>query len=141
MVRNCQLEQPAEDTLVPPLWGKRGGICVFLIFSRGCTRRNVLFHVETCQHVEMTNQLTRPQTADFRSRHKINPRPIRYVSDTASEGGWQSREYHVHLSSRERAVIIEIFRALFSRHQRPSGFNQTPGRRPPHATGRRVNTR
>ena len=42
----------AEDTLVPPLWGTREqNVCFFrIICSRCCTRRNLRFHVENCQH-------------------------------------------------------------------------------------------
>ena len=36
--------------------------------------------------------------------------------------------------------VIEIFCRLFSTHQPPNVFYQTPGRRPPHITGRHVNT-
>ena len=53
-------EKPAEDTLVPPPWetGKKY-ICFFrIICSRCCTRRNLRFNVENCQHVDQ-EQLTR----------------------------------------------------------------------------------
>ena len=59
---NYSKKKPAEDTLVPPLWGTRGGMfCFSRIFcARCCTRRNLnlRFHVENCQHADQ-KQLTR----------------------------------------------------------------------------------
>ena len=49
-----------KDTLVPPLWGTREKKVCFsrIICSRCCTRRNMRFHVENCQHADR-KQLTR----------------------------------------------------------------------------------
>ena len=56
---NYSKKKPAEDTLVPPLWGKRGEVFFLrIICSRCCTQRNVRFHVENCQHADQ-KQLTR----------------------------------------------------------------------------------
>ena len=53
-------KKPAEDTLVPPLWGTREENVFFLriICSRCCTRRNLRFHVENRQQADQ-KQLTR----------------------------------------------------------------------------------
>ena len=60
-------EKSAEDTLVPPLWEKRNKKSVFIfICSLGCTRRNLCFHVENCQHPDQ-KQLTRRYTFDIES--------------------------------------------------------------------------
>ena len=57
---NCSKKKPAEDTLVPPLWGTREKNVFFsrIICSRCCTRQNLRFHVENCQHADQ-KQLTR----------------------------------------------------------------------------------
>ena len=48
----------AEDTLVPPLWEKRGGGGVINCgCSCGCTRRNLYFHVQNGQQADR-KQLT-----------------------------------------------------------------------------------
>ena len=59
---NYSKKKLAEDTLVPPLWGTREKVFVFLgLFVRAATeytRRNLRFHVENCQHADL-KQLTR----------------------------------------------------------------------------------
>ena len=57
---NYSQKKPAEDTLVPPLWGTREENVCFprIICSRCCTRRNLRFHVENSQHADQ-KQLTR----------------------------------------------------------------------------------
>ena len=52
--QNYSKKKPAEDTLVPPLWGTREKNVRFsrIICSRCCTRRNLRFHVENCQHAD-----------------------------------------------------------------------------------------
>ena len=57
---NYSKKKPAEDTLVPPLWGTRGKNVRFsrIICSRCCTRRNLRFHDENSQHADQ-KQLTR----------------------------------------------------------------------------------
>ena len=70
-------KKTTEDTLVPP-WEKRGGgkSCFFyLICSRDGTRRNLCFHVGTCQHAASK---TAHAPIDPRSRDRITPRPIRF---------------------------------------------------------------
>ena len=63
---NYSKKKPAEDTLVPPLWGTRGKNVRFsrIICSRCCTRRNLRFHVENSQHADQ-KQLTRRQAFDL----------------------------------------------------------------------------
>ena len=57
---NYSKNKPAEDTLVPPLWGTLRKNVRFsrIICSRCCTRRNLRFHVENSQHPDQ-EQLTR----------------------------------------------------------------------------------
>ena len=54
---NYSKKKPAEDTLVPPLWGTREENLCFsrIICSRCCTRRNLRFHVENCQHADQNS--------------------------------------------------------------------------------------
>ena len=74
-------KRSAEDILVPPLWEKLGKKS-FLAYSRGCTQRNLCFHVENCQHGDRGHY---HRTIDLRYRHIINPRPTRFVSGMANE--------------------------------------------------------
>ena len=57
---NYSKTKSVEDTLVSPLWGKRGKKKCFLriVCSRCCTRRNLRFHDEHSQHADQ-KQLTR----------------------------------------------------------------------------------
>ena len=62
---NYSKKKPAEDTLVPPLWGTREeNVCFPRIISRCCTRRNLRFHVENSQHADQ-KQLTRRLAFDL----------------------------------------------------------------------------
>ena len=70
--------------------GKKKMFCFFQSFF--------FFHVVNCHHAHQ--QLH--STIDLRSRHRINQRSARFVSDKASEGG--SRRYRVDPSSRGRKV-------------------------------------
>ena len=98
-------------------------------------------------------------TIDLRSRHKINQRPIRFVSGKANECRWRPRKYQVDPGSRRRDVAHGVLRSCPKRvyffaigegsrffvvcflHTRRQMFlYQTPGRRPPRITGRVVNT-
>ena len=126
--------------------------------SRGCTRCNLCFHVENCQHAD---QKQPHATIDLRSRHRINPRPTHFVPGKANERRRRPRRYQVHLWSRGREFArgvlrssskaeknyifchwrgMEKFSRLFSTPQRPNVLYQTPGRHPPHITDRIVNT-
>ena len=51
---NYSKKKRAEDALVPTLWGTRETNVCFsrIICSRCCTRRNLGFHVENCQHAD-----------------------------------------------------------------------------------------
>ena len=62
---NYSKKKPAEDTLVPPLWRTREDVCFSrIICSRCCTRRNLRFQVENCQHSDQ-KQLTRRYAFDL----------------------------------------------------------------------------
>ena len=94
---NYLLEQAPETgrhsrILVPPLWEKWEKKKCFVFFKA------FFFHVVNCHHAHQ--QLH--STIDLRSRHRINQRSARFVSDKASEGG--SRRYRVDPSSRGRKV-------------------------------------
>ena len=52
------------------------------LFARGCTRRNLCFHVQNCNH---TDKKTAHVTIDLRCRYRINPRPTRFVSGKANQ--------------------------------------------------------
>ena len=59
--------KPPDDSLVPPLWGKRGKkTCLFfnIIRSRCCTRRSLYFNVENIEHAHH-KQLTRRYAFDL----------------------------------------------------------------------------
>ena len=66
---NYSKKKPAEDTLVPPLWGTRGKNVRFsrIICSRCCTRRNLRFHVENCQHAHQNSSRNdRPSISTYK---------------------------------------------------------------------------
>ena len=80
----------AEDTLVPPQWGKREKNVPWYILARLFvhtavrTRRKLRFHVENCQHADQ-KQLTRRQAFDFD------------VQSTHGEpGSWRARPVNVN---------------------------------------------
>ena len=99
-------------------------------------------------------------TIDLRSRHRINPRPARFLSGNANEFRCRPRRYQVDPWSRGRGVApgvlrssptpeemsilchgrgIEDFCRLFPTHPWTNVLYQTPGRRLPRITGRVVN--
>ena len=83
-------------------------VCFFsFICSRGCTRRNLYFHVES-QHSER-KRLT--GSIDLRSRDRINPRSTRLVSGKANECRWRPRSYHVDAWSTRGEVARGILRS------------------------------
>ena len=111
-----------------------------IICSRCCTRRNLRFHVENCQHAD---KKTANATICLRSRHRSNPRPTRFVSGKAGESRRRPRRYQVDPWSWGREVArgvlrsspkpekrpmfchrrgIENFCCLFSTQQRPNVF-------------------
>ena len=81
-VSKVSKKKAVEDTLVPPLSKKRGGECFFIIFvhaaARGATCVFTLNFVNTL--IKTTHA-----TIDLRSRHRINPRPTRFMSGKANE--------------------------------------------------------
>ena len=105
-------------------------------------------------------------TIGLRSRHRINPRPTRLVSDKAGEYNWRPRRHQVDPSSRgrERArgvlrsspkqtrvnkrflpsemyreFLSPVFVTCFLHRRAQVCLYQTPGRRPLRITGRFVN--
>ena len=58
---NYPKKKPAEDTLVPSLWGTREKNVRFarIICSRCCTRRSLRFHVENRQHADLKQLMRR----------------------------------------------------------------------------------
>ena len=100
-------------------------------------------------------------TIGLRSRHRIDPRPTRFVSGKASECRWRPRRDQVDPWPRGREVARGVLRS-FPKPKKKSFFAigersknvvacflhssaqmclyQTPGRHPPPITGRFVNT-
>ena len=138
-------------------YGKRREIFLFFC-SRGCTRRNLCFHVENRQ---TRCSKTAHATTDLRSRHGIIPRPTRYVSGKASECRLRPRRYeedpwtkgrevargvlHPSPKPEKRSVVAigegsRIFVVCFLLISAQRCLYQTPGRRPPRITGRVVTT-
>ena len=66
LFQTIQTKNRLQDTLVPPLWGIREKNVCFsrIICSRCCTRRNLRFDVENCQHADQ-EQLTRRYAFDL----------------------------------------------------------------------------
>ena len=119
--------------------------------------RHVCFFTLNCQHADKNSAHA---AIDLSSRHKINPRSTRFVSGKASECGWRPRRYVADPWSTGREVARGVLRSSRKPEKKvflPSEsdrdflsvfytlliaaiFCETPGRRPPHITGRRVNT-
>ena len=111
-------KKPAEDTLVPPLWGTREKNIRFssIICARCCTRRNLRFHVENCQQADPK---TAHATIGLRSRHRSNPRPTRFVSGKAGECRSWPRRYQVDPWSRGREVARGVLRSSPKPEKKP----------------------
>ena len=153
-------KKAAEDTLVPPLWGTRGKNVCFsrVICSHFCTRRNLRFHVENCQHADR-KQLTRRQAfdLDIETTHgqpgSSRARPVN-VDDGLEDIRWirglggeklPAASYTL-LPNLKKCLFFairegsRIFVACFLHSSAQMCLYQTPGRRPPPITGRFVNT-
>ena len=154
-------KKPAEDTLVPPLWGKRekkNVCCSRIICSRCCTRRNLRFHVENCQHADQ-KQLTRREAFDLDT--EINhgqPGSCRANSVNIDDGlediRWIRALGGEKLPAASYALLPNLKKGLFFCHRRgienvvacflhnsaQMCLYRTPGGRPPPITGRFVNT-
>ena len=133
-------KKPAEDTLVPPLWGTRGKKYVRfsrIIFSRCCTcrRRNLRFHVENCQHADQ-KQLTRRLAFDLdieathRQPASCRARPVN-VDDGLEDIRWirglGGEKLPSSLKPEKTPIFchrrgIENFCRLISTQQRPNVF-------------------
>ena len=138
---NYSKKKPAEDTLVPPLWGTREENVCFprIICSRCCTRRNLRFHVENSQHADQ-KQLTRRQAfdLDIGATHgqpgSCRARPvnvdgledIRWIRGLGGEK--LPAASNAPLSNLEKGLFFAIgegsrfFCHLFSTQQRPNVF-------------------
>ena len=74
--------------------------------ARGGTKSSA-FHVESCHHADKTAHAT----IDVRSRHRINPRPTRFVSaNKASECRWWPGRYWVDAWPGGREVTSGVLR-------------------------------
>ena len=135
-----------EDTLLPPLRGKRGKNILRSIFILFYYLFTLLYAVELALsrwNLSTRWSKTAHATIGLQSRHRINPRPTRFVSGKAGECRRRPRRYQVDLSSREWEVAhgvvrsspkpekrsifrhrrgIENFCRLFSTQQRPNVF-------------------
>ena len=154
----------AEDTLVPPQWGKREKNVPWYILARLFvhtavrTRRKLRFHVENCQHADQ-KQLTRRQAfdLDIEATHgqpgSCRARPVN-VDDGLEDIRWIRGLGGEKLPAASNALLSNlkkglffaiaegsrIFVACFLHSSDQMCMYQTPGRRPPHITGGLVNT-
>ena len=130
---NKSQKKPAEDTLVPPLWGTREKHVCFsrIICSRCCTRRNLRFHVENSQHADQ-KQLTRQQAfdLDIKATHDqpgwCRARPVN-VDDGLEDIRWIRGLEGEKLNAASNALLPNLkkgllFCLLFSTQQRPNVF-------------------
>ena len=147
-------KKPAEDTLVPPLWGTREENVRFsrIICSRCCTRRNLRLHVENIQHADQ-KQLTRRLAfdLDIEATHG-QPGSCRTRLVNVDDGIEDIRSIRglggEKLSAASNALLPNLKKGLFfaigegSRILAPCFLHssaqmclyQTPGRRPPPIT-------
>ena len=108
---NYSKKKSAEDKLVPPLWGKRGGGKGFFFKDYLLT---LLYAAELSlsrRKMSIRGSKTAHATIGLRSRHRINLRPTRFVSGKASECRWRPRRYHVDPWSRGREVTRGVLRS------------------------------
>ena len=128
--------------LVPPLWGTREKNVYFsrVICSRCCTRRNLRFHVEKCQHADQKH-LTRRYAFDLdrESTHgqhaSCRARPVN-VNDGLEDIRWirglggeklLTASYALLPNLKKKCIFFanEVgsrFCRLFSTQQRPNVF-------------------
>ena len=120
--QNIQKKKPAEDTLVPPLWGTREKKNVRfsrIIFSRccTCTRRNLRFHVENRQHPDQ-KQLTRRLAFDLdigathRQPASCRARPVN-VDDGLEDIRWIRGLGGEKLPAASNALLSNLKKRLF----------------------------
>ena len=129
-----------------------------IICSRGCTRRNLCSHVETCQHADR-KQLTRRQAIDLDIElthghpDSCRARPVK-VDDGLEDIRWVRRLGTEKLPATPDALLANLKEGVFFAIGEGSRFfvncflhssaqrclYQTPGRCPPRITGRFVNT-
>ena len=96
-------------------------VCFLIKFYKNCYKHvscELFVHAAarggTCTFtLKIANTLikTAHATIDFRSRHRSNPRPTRFVSGKAGECWWSPRRYQVDPWSRRRAVARGVQRS------------------------------
>ena len=88
-------KKSAEDTLVPPLWKNGGGKSFRFAKYNLFTRMHPAKLVLSRSNLSPRRSKTARVTIDLRSRHRIYPRPTRFVSAKANECRWRTRRYQV----------------------------------------------
>ena len=138
--------------------GKKNVCFSRIICSRCCTRRNLRFHVENCQHADQ-KQLTRRKAfdLDIEATHgqpgSCRARPVK-VDDGLEDIRWirglggeeLPAAFYALLPNLKKGLFFaigdgtRIFVACFLHSSAQMCLYQTPGRRPPRVTDRFVNT-
>ena len=119
---NYSKKKPAEDTLVPPLWGTREKTCTWYVFlgvfvHAAVRRRNLRFHVENCQHADQ-KQLTRRQAFDLDieathgQRGSCRARPVN-VDDGLEDIRWIRGLGGEKLPAASYALLPNLNKGLF----------------------------
>ena len=149
---NYSRKKPAEDTLVPPLWGTREKIVFLRVFVHAAVSGG------TCAFtLKIVKPLIKDSSRDDRSRHRSNPRrtgscrarPVN-VDDGLEDIRWMRGLGGEKLPAASYALLPNLKKGLFLPSERDREFfvacflhssaqmclYQTPGRRPPPITGR-----
>ena len=90
--------------------GIRGRICLIFFsnfYSRGCTRRHILFSGVNCKQADKKSAHL---TIDLRPRHRLNPRPTRSVSGKGNACRWRPRRHQADPRSRGRELAGGVLR-------------------------------
>ena len=97
--------------------GNTGKKFVFLgLFVQAAVRGGTCaFTLKNCQHADQIAHAT----IGLRSRHRSNPRPIRFVSGKAGESRRRPRRYQVDPWSRGREVARGVLRSSPKPEKRP----------------------
>ena len=111
MQTRCCKNKSAEDTLVPPLWEKRGTcskkyICIYIYIFVDAAARGGTWTFEIVNEMIRTPRVT----IDRRSRHRIDARSTRFVSGKASECRWRPWRYQEDPWSRGGEVAHGVLR-------------------------------
>ena len=157
---NYSKKKPAEDSIVPPLRGTREKNVCFsrIVCSRWCTRRKLRFLVENCQRAYQKHLTLRQAfDVDIGTAHgqpgSCRARPVN-VDDGLEDIRWirglggerLPAASYAFLPNLKKGLFLAIgegsiiFVACLLHSSAQTCLHQTPGRRPPHITGRFVNT-